>query len=377
MADPFRILIVEDDPFMREVLLSALSTEYSVECADTGAQCLLAAQASPPDMVLLDIELPDISGYEICRRLCESAGTSGPHITFLSGHESLDSRMQAYEAGGHDFIAKPVERDELLRKVGVARRQMAELRQLREQASFSTTTAMTAMMSMGELGVVLQFLRKSFSAADYAALADLVTDALGQYGLRGAVQIRDSSAVTNRRTPGVQGMLHESVFAHLKDVDRIFEFNTRAIVNYERVSILIENMPPDDADRRGRIRDNVALLAEGADARVRAIEMEHRANERQRGLLRAVDSLHSTLQQLQKQQESSREQAWRLSGEMRERLEASFLTLGLSEGQEASLLELTHAAMGKVEGIAAMGDEFEAKLSALVDSLEPLIREQR
>lgn len=376
MSEALRILIVDDDPFMRELLTSVLSGAYTVTCAETGAQCLELAREFRPDMVLLDIELPDVDGYEVCRQMLEIDGLCDLHITFLSGHDSLDCRLSAYECGGHDFIAKPFEHNELLRKMNIASQFLADRRQLREQAVFSTSTAMTAMLSMGELGVVLQFLGKSFTVDECGALADLVVEALEQYGLQGTVQTRCGGATTNRSTSGLTGGLQESVLGHLKDIDRIFEFKTRAIVNYERVSILVNNMPADDPERRGRIRDNIALLAEGAESRAKALEIEHRARDQQQQLLHALDSMHSTLRRLRAQQEQTQAQTWLLGNDLLDQLEASFVTLGLTEAQELFLLEVAQRITAKMDDIAMGGDAGIAMLSGLCATLEPLIGEK-
>ncbi|TAN51335.1 MAG: response regulator [Methylococcaceae bacterium] len=375
MSEPMRILVVDDDAFMRESLTSVLCGAYTVACAETGEQSLELAREFRPDMVLLDIELPDVDGYEACRQMLEIDGLCDLHITFLSGHDSLDCRLLAYECGGHDFIAKPFDRDELLRKVDITSQFLADHRRLLEQTSFSTSTAMTAMMSMGELGVVLQFLGKSFSADECGTLAELAVEALEQYGLQGTVQTRCDGVTTNRSTSGLTGSLQESVLGHLKDIDRIFEFKTRAIVNYERVSILINNMPVDDPERRGRIRDNIALLAEGAESRVKALEIEQRARDQQQQLLRALDSLRLTLRGLRSRQELAQTQIWRLGSDLLDQLETSFVTLGLTEAQELFLLELAHRTTAKMDDIAQRGDEVEALLSGLCATLEPLIRE--
>lgn len=129
MPEPLRILVIDNDPVMREALTSALGGEHAMQYAESGAQGIETARAFQPDMILLDIELPDIDGYEVCRQLRDLEDRHDWHVALLSEHDTLDNRLRVYECGGHDFIVKPVECDELLCKVDIVSQSLADRRQ--------------------------------------------------------------------------------------------------------------------------------------------------------------------------------------------------------------------------------------------------------
>ncbi|HEB97317.1 MAG TPA: response regulator [Sedimenticola thiotaurini] len=104
-----RILVVDDEPFYTEVLHNLLRDEYEVESAATGEEALAKASAVPlPDLVLLDIILPDIDGYEVCYRLKRNAATSDIPVIFLTVKSDVDDEIRGFNLGAVDYIAKPI-----------------------------------------------------------------------------------------------------------------------------------------------------------------------------------------------------------------------------------------------------------------------------
>ena len=112
-----RVLIVDDDLLSREMLRFALSDDFELEQAETGEQALAAANKNPPQLVVMDIEIPGMNGYETCRRMRKN--TTCP-IIFVSSHDTLEERIEAFESGGNDFIIKPFDAEILARKVSLA-----------------------------------------------------------------------------------------------------------------------------------------------------------------------------------------------------------------------------------------------------------------
>jgi putative two-component system response regulator len=107
---PDRILIVDDDTSVRDLLVRFLEREsYVPVSAATGEEALELVRAYPPDLILLDIQLPGLDGYAVCRALKENAATALIPITLLTGLQDSEARMRGIEAGADDVITKPVE----------------------------------------------------------------------------------------------------------------------------------------------------------------------------------------------------------------------------------------------------------------------------
>ena len=115
------ILIVDDDHIILRILANVLRTGGygDIRTAATGAEALDAVRASPPDLVLLDIQLPDIEGYEVCRVIrTEPVGRDIPVLMVTGGGADADHALgESFRAGASDFIEKPVKPMELLARV--------------------------------------------------------------------------------------------------------------------------------------------------------------------------------------------------------------------------------------------------------------------
>jgi DNA-binding response OmpR family regulator len=131
MADPrpARILIAEDNPEGAELLEAYLDgSDYDLETAVDGEDTLRKVESFQPDLILLDVMMPKISGFEVCKRLKGNAKTQGiiiQMITALDQHHDID---RAVEAGTNDFLTKPINKAELLLRIkaALASRQFAD-----------------------------------------------------------------------------------------------------------------------------------------------------------------------------------------------------------------------------------------------------------
>lgn len=113
-----KILVVDDtEPNLR--LLRALLTGagYEVVTASCGADGIAAATRDNPDLVLLDIMMPDLTGFEVCQRLRATAETRQTPIVFLTALHELEDHMRAVDVGGDDVLTKPINKLELLLRV--------------------------------------------------------------------------------------------------------------------------------------------------------------------------------------------------------------------------------------------------------------------
>jgi PleD family two-component response regulator len=97
-----RVLIVDDVKANVDLLVQALRDDYKLSVALNGEAALRSVEKSPPDLLLLDIVMPGIDGYEVCRRLRSDAGTRELPIMFLNSLEDVTDKTRGFEAGGND-----------------------------------------------------------------------------------------------------------------------------------------------------------------------------------------------------------------------------------------------------------------------------------
>lgn len=363
-----KIYLVDDDAEQRMIMSDFLATDRDTVREFDNGRALLDAMDEAPDLILLDIEMPEMNGIEACRAL-RAAGHDHVQVIFVSGHDDVETRLTAYAAGGSDFVAKPFLPADLLAKVEVARGLMARHALFVSDIQMARSTAFTAMSSLGELGAVLQFLHASFSCADLGALAAALFAALEQYGLRGAVEMRAGEARLAASSQGECSPLELSVLSHVRQMERIFRFRSQMAVNYPRLSLVIVNLP-DDEERVGRLRDHLATLVEGADARLAALELE-RLRLRQADTLREqAESLREVLAHIERRQEDHRLRILRIGVESLEELTRLFAGLGLGERQEAAIYDVARRGSERTSAVLEEGSEIAARLKQVVARLQ-------
>ncbi|MDO9092807.1 MAG: diguanylate cyclase [Rubrivivax sp.] len=105
-----RLLIVDDQPINLQALYQAFQADHEVFMATSGEQALDFCRRDPPDLILLDVMMPEMDGLEVCRRLKADASTADIPVIFVTAQEDPADETRALEAGGVDFIVKPVNR---------------------------------------------------------------------------------------------------------------------------------------------------------------------------------------------------------------------------------------------------------------------------
>src|SRR5215211_7623502 len=112
------VLIVDDDPTARETLIATLEGErYELHEAKDGIQALEMLKQLQPDLILLDVMMPAMDGFEVCRRIRDTPQLAEVPIILLTALDDRDSLLRGIESGADDFLSKPPDRRELVARV--------------------------------------------------------------------------------------------------------------------------------------------------------------------------------------------------------------------------------------------------------------------
>lgn len=360
------IFLVDDDPTARAMAVFQLdSLDAHVTEFGSGAACLAALDsAAPPDIAILDVEMPDLDGIALCARM-RAAGCTDTEVIFISAHDDLETRLNAYSAGGNDYLVKPFIPEELRHKLEVARRSILARREVAEHERSARAAAFSAMSTMGEMGVIVEFMRASFACATPEEIGALLCEALTQYGLRGFVHLHDERMGCCYSSTGRCTALEASILDHLKGMDRIFQFRDRLSINYPHVTLLIPDLPIDEHERAGRLRDHLAILVEGAEARFLALSSDMQRRAQGAAVRAAAAELSAVVEENERAQAQIRLRAMQVDEAYLENLARVFVSLGLSEDQEKALADMAQRAHME---ISALHDE----ASGLSDRLRPV-----
>lgn len=369
----FRIFVVDDEELVTDVMQDILVAIGPVETFSSSEACLERLEIGQregvlPQLVILDVGLPGVDGYECCRLIKEMSPELP--VMFVSGHESPEARLEGYDAGGEDFVVKPFSNAELLNKVKVFQRKLAKEESLNEQIAMSEQLSNLALASMDESGLVLQFLSKAIACETPDELADAVLHLMRGYRRNGAVQLRCAGSIVNRCADGSSSPLEISVLDHVRTLGRMFEFKTRSVVNYDRVTIMVSDMPVSDPDFCGRIRDNLSIAAQGCDARLAAMETSLSERKRFEANRMALESIKTTISELSEVDRAQRAITANLSEALLETMTKSYVHLGLTDNQERFLTDLVQRDISDMLAVSNQSVRTQELLAGLMRNLE-------
>ena len=375
MTDKKQILVVDDSPNEIRVLMENLKKDYAVVAATSGEMAISTVQTSQPDLILLDVMMEPMDGYEACRILHRDY----PQIPviFVSANTQTEEILKGFDAGGQDYITKPIVPDVLKSKINIALEQLERSKQLQNEKQEVSDLAMAAMSSAGDLSIVLNFLRTTTRLSGSQALAQALSNSIGEYGLKASVQIRGPKGVIANAANTVEVTpLEADILSSSVNIEgRILEKGRRLIVVYDAVSMLVKNLPEDNQKRAGELRDYLMILAENADALNRKMkEDQNIADQRIAVVLEAVKDAKDTLSSIQAFQIQYKEDSIRIMDELLEEVEANFFSMGLTEAQEKMITDMIQKKLN--EGVTHMeqGLQVDAKLQNLADNLGELTR---
>ncbi|MDH4274169.1 MAG: response regulator [Gammaproteobacteria bacterium] len=339
-----KVFVAEDEPSGLVLFQLALKDKFELKTATDGIAALTAIKSFLPAVVLLDVNMPGKNGYEVCKQLKEDAATRDAIIIFVSGADSIEERMHGYAVGGDDYVTKPFDPVELAAKVTRAVAVRQAMSQLAQEAGMAKGMATEVMANMGELGIVLLFMRNMFISHSYEDVARHLVAALRGYRLPAVLKIRGVLGCFEIGTSGIIKPLESELIDKLATGGRICDFEGRTIFNYGRVSILIKMMPTDNKEFYGRIKDHAAILAEGADARVATLDMDETIRIQRVALEGVIRDTQKTIGDTNQVYRALKLKNTSIMRELLQKVEDLYMSLGLSEIQEERLSRVINSA---------------------------------
>jgi DNA-binding response OmpR family regulator len=372
MAKDFLIHIVDDDPLIQASLEAMLEDDYSLELIDSAEACLERIEDRRPGLILLDVTLPGMNGYELCKILKERTETKNIWISFVSAHDTLDARLAGYEAGGDDFIVKPFDVVEVKRKVAVTERHCKDEARSIEQTQSAEQLTELLMASMNDYMALISYLGKLAGVSTATEVAEATLTLLQNNAVEGVVQVRLKSGDLTMKKEGIALPLETSIMNHVRTMERVFEFKKRSVFNFDLITIMINNMPLHDSEACGRIRDNMAIAAQGADARLSGIQAESENLAKQAGIRDLLLRVAQSVSAIKTQQQTDQLEAADIAFRMQEDMAKSFVHLGLTTTQEHYLEDLVRGYANRLLEVMDRGVQTQQILERMNTDLQGL-----
>lgn len=241
-------LLIVDDALANLRILSGMLKKhgYSVRSAPNGQTAIMIAENEPPDLILLDIVMPDMDGYEVCRHLKTDPTTSNIPIIFLSGRADIIDKVRGFESGGVDYITKPFQAEEVLARV----RTHLNLRRLQRQLQERNQQLEHANTRLREHTAELEATNQELRSFAYVISHDLKAP------LRGISRIAQWLVDDYDSMIDEQGKhMTKLLINRVKRMDSLIE----GILEYSRIGRTPENT--EDLDLKSLVYDMVAMLS--------------------------------------------------------------------------------------------------------------------
>ncbi|MBE9609514.1 response regulator [Chitinilyticum piscinae] len=364
------VLVVDDDPFMLDFIQDSLAEDCRVVTCENANAALDKARSLLPALIITDVLMPGMDGYALCKAIHDDFDIGDTPVLFLSALDDLENRLQGFEVGGEDFILKPVNPKVLQAKVRHVLKLVDERRQLKNQAQYATSTAMVAMTSMSETGLLIEGMKLFNHSHSPEALARAILQAIGMFDLECVVEVLlpQGTIALNRQGPASE--LEISVIRHMAEMERITQYRNRLSICYPNVRTVIHNLPLYDPDRCGRLRDHLAMLIEAAEVRLSAIEAAITAQQRGNVINHSVQSMTTALENIDQLQRQGRATSAEIFNEVLHRVEMSLVGLELSEKQEFALLSIIREGFEEIASVQLAEAHFQDLLTNMVQELK-------
>ncbi|MCU7833787.1 MAG: response regulator [gamma proteobacterium symbiont of Taylorina sp.] len=354
-----QILFIDDDKPMHTMLNDALE-DFDITSAYSGSDGLEEVKNKQFDLILLDIGLTDMDGYEVCKNI--RSLESGPHtpVIFLSGKKSLDDILKGYESGGTDYLTKPFKIAELMAKIEVENSAFQLEKKLQTELSEVTEVVLSVQNNNAKIYSINNFLQQSFFCKDSEALCQLFFSVTQSFGTEATIYIHSQNDSAFYTSSGKHHPMSNAVLEQLHaQGERIFQFgNNRSVFNWESASVLINEIN-DDAD-------DIAMLMDGFEMGLNAIDASNN-----------FENILSKYRELKSQQSIQIAQAF---DDVIYEIQDELGQLGynsLSEEQENALIRVVENKRDKMEALFSQGQQLEDDLSTVMKNLRSDNREKQ
>ncbi len=364
-----QLLSIDDNQANQALIRQGFGNKYQIDFEMNAEDGIARAVDTVPELILLDVNLPDIDGFEVCKQIRLKDDLKSVPVLFISALTSLGDRLQGYKAGGDDYICKPINIDELHSKIEVNLANKQKANSLQAQLKSASETAMTAMTTNGETGLVLNYIIDSYQCGTCEELAVLTFNYLNSFGLNSCIQLRTQQGRHNYSCKGQLKPLEVELLTEAEYSDRIVHFGNKSIFNTSNASLLIKNMPTDNQDLYGRLNDHIAIALKGTNEWVNTYRLkESEASSREVKVSNSISLLRDELRDIDISFNNYGNEMKQLVDSLIVELEQDMIAVGLTDTQEERLMGIIKDNRNRIDDMQDLSDEMEQRLLRLENS---------
>ena len=273
------VLAIDDDKYVHHIIEESLAGFCKIIHAKDGDEGLRLTNKYNPDIILLDIEMPGMSGYDVCKTIKQSQNTQDIPVMFLSSKIELSDRVKGYSVGASDYITKPFNAEELIARIKVLYEYRQKCAKLKLDIAKANKTAEIAMTESGDMGRIMRYVGQSYHANNFQSLSEYFFTFFAPLNLDVVVVFwYQSKGIFYSQQSGVCPLEQELLEQH-RHAQRFVDIGSSTIINYPKVSLLIKNMPVDNDALYGRYKDLFPHILEVTNEKVVTMERSESSYE--------------------------------------------------------------------------------------------------
>ncbi|MDH3219622.1 MAG: response regulator [Gammaproteobacteria bacterium] len=365
---------MDDEPVNLVILEELLQENYELATATSAAGCLQQVGMRKPDLILLDVNMPDMDGLATCEELKAHPETTDIPIIFVSALASKEELIAGYEAGGDDYITKPFSEEILRKKIEIVLASQQARLELKKISDRAVEALKDNLGTTGELGMVVRFLHRCQTATSLDQLARDVFDCLRGFELDSSLLILDQPQNRVWFSDGIDRPMESQILESLRGQDRVVQFGTRLAVSSDHATLLVRNLPAA-TERTDRVREHLSILIEALDARIHAMRARALLDKRREALAQVLDATRDYLGRVEEQRGRQKAKSAEILFVLNAELQKSLGELKLTERQQATLKNIIGASVARIESIYDAGTEIDERFQGIFDELSRALDE--
>jgi DNA-binding response OmpR family regulator len=373
-----KILVVDDDKLTHSFIIEALRTRFEFVSVFNAEEALDVIEKIKPSVILLAVEMPKMNGYEACELIKANPQTVSIPIIFLSKRDQLRDRMPGFEAGADECMVKPFHAEDLLAKLNIIIQYQEERQKLTIQINEAQKTAFLAISSSSDLGLAIRFIEEAHQVSSFHQLSIAFFRVTQSMSLNCTlmVNVQDQRVFFSSSYNSVSPMESELI-TRLSSDKRFIDFGCRTQINYPTISLLIKNMPLDDMERYGRLKDFFPAMLSFADTKITQICSQIALKNQLEELQNAYESISEKLLKVKSALEANQNASIKIMRDMMMELDANISRMALDEEQERYIVNRVDNAIDQVHKAASSNKSINQSFEWVLENLKSVLTSQK